>query len=235
MIKYLLITLLVQDGENRHRLRILRTTENEDIKAAANEVASTYYGNDSELTDDWYYFLGGSIASQLENVIELSLYEYNLMDELFDGNRIGKPYFTIEAAGYNHSVEREEIQVHCGENGNLMIVKTPEGFVIDVYNQNDHIDTMTVWEDDLSPLEITIDPEIHIDRISEFLIKEGQRHKEITANLGYPKSHSESDELLMEDYFYLEGHKKWYPKNSSMFTDFQQAIANYLQNNRDNY
>jgi hypothetical protein len=48
--------------------------------------------------------------------------------------------------------------------------------------------------------------------IKAFLKEWGQKQGEITANLGYPKSHSESDELLMEDYFFLEGKKQWYPK-----------------------
>ena len=152
MIKYLLITLLVQDGENRHRYRILHTTENTDIKAAANEYASEFYGDGSHLDDDWWYFRGGSIATQVENVVELSLYEYKLMERLFDGYGISKPYFTIEAAGFLHETQREEIQVHCGENGNLMIYKTDEGFVVDVYNQDDIVDTMPIWENELTPL-----------------------------------------------------------------------------------
>jgi hypothetical protein len=155
--------------------------------------------------------------------------------ECTDGLKISKPYFEIVSSGYNEGLEREEIQVHCGENGNLMIIKTPEGFIVDVYNQMENIDSLTVWEDDLSPLEITIDPVLHVDRIAEFLIKNGQKHSEITANLNLRPSHADSDEILMEDYFYLEGHKKWYPKNSSMYGNFEQAIANYLRDNRDNY
>ena len=153
-----------------------------------------------------------------------------------DGEPVkSKLYFEITSSGYNEELEREEIQIHAGENGNVFLFKTPEGFVIDIYNQMENIDSMTVWEDDLSPLEITIDPVLHVDRIAEFLIKNGQKHSEITANLGLRPSHADSDEILMEDYFYLEGHKKWYPKNSSMYGNFEQAIAEYLRNNRDNY
>ena len=155
--------------------------------------------------------------------------------ECTNGLKISKPYFEITSSGYNKDLEREEIQVHCGENGNLFLFKTPEGFVVDIYNQMENIDSLTVWEDDLSPLEITIDPVLHVDRIAEFLIKNGQKHSAITAELGLRPSHADSDEILMEDFFYLEGHKKWYPKNSSMYGNFEQAIAEYLRNNRDNY
>jgi hypothetical protein len=39
------------------------------------------------------------------------------------------------------------------ENGNLFLIKTEEGFVVDVYNQDENVNTMTVWEDDLTPNE----------------------------------------------------------------------------------
>jgi hypothetical protein len=73
------------------------------------------------------------------------------------------------------------------------------------------------------------------EAIRAFLNEWGQKQGEITSNLGYPKSHSKSDELLMEDYFFLEGRKEWYPKTSSMYSEEEQALANYIRNNRDNY
>lgn len=155
--------------------------------------------------------------------------------ECTDGLKVSKPYFEITSQGYNKDLEREEIQIHAGENGNVFLFKTPEGFVIDIYNQMENIDSLTVWEDDLSPLEITIDPERHADRIAEFLIKNGQKHSEITANLGLRPSHADSDELLMEDYFFLEGRKEWYPKISRMYSKREQAIADYVRNDRDKY
>jgi hypothetical protein len=71
--------------------------------------------------------------------------------------------------------------------------------------------------------------------IKAFLKEWGQKQGEITANLGYPKSHSESDELLMEDYFFLEGKKQWYPKINRFYSESEQKIADYLKDNRDNY
>lgn len=59
----------------------------------------------------------------------------------------------------------------------------------------------------------------------------GQTHSEITANLDYPKSHAKSDELLMEDYFWLEDNKQWYPKISGGYSERDQEIADYLRNN----
>ena len=60
-----------------------------------------------------------------------------------------KPYFEIVSQGYNKELFREEIQIHCGENANLFLIKTDEGFIVDVYNQTEHIDTIAIWEEDL--------------------------------------------------------------------------------------
>jgi hypothetical protein len=60
-------------------------------------------------------------------------------------------YFELIAVGNNEDLLREEIEINCGENGKIMIVKTDEGFVIDVYGQEDLVDTMAIWEDDINP------------------------------------------------------------------------------------
>jgi len=65
--------------------------------------------------------------------------------------------------------------------------------------------------------------------IEEFKKNWGQSHSDITAILDYPRSHSESDELLMVDYFFLESDKRWYPKISSCYTDKEQEIADKLR------
>jgi hypothetical protein len=72
--------------------------------------------------------------------------------------------------------------------------------------------------------------EISDAEIREFKFKWGQSHVSICTNLGYPYEHSQSDELLMEDYFYIETDHKWYPKASSFYnTPREQAIADFLR------
>jgi hypothetical protein len=68
-------------------------------------------------------------------------------------NNIRANYFEVVHQGWNNELQREEIQIHCGENGNLFLIKTEEGFIVDVYNNDDNVDTMTIWEDDLTPDE----------------------------------------------------------------------------------
>jgi hypothetical protein len=236
-MKKLFIVLLVQDGENRHTHRVLSTCkDNQNVQDAAQKYAKSYYGKgEQDEFSNWFNFNAGSIAVKVENVRELSDFEYQLMSDIFSDTKRQKNYFEIVQAGYNEGLDREELQVHCGENGNMMIVKTPEGFVVDIYKQDDHVDTMSVWEDDLSPLELEITVKTHGEQIKEFLKTQGQKHSAITAELGLHPAHNMSDEILMDDYFFLEGRKEWYSKNSSMYSDTQQAIANFLRENRDDY
>ena len=79
----------------------------------------------------------------------MSLPEEQWPDYTFENN-----YFQIVSQGYNPEALREEIQVHCGNNGNIFITKTDEGFVVDVYGQQEFNNTMTIWEDDLTDDEI---------------------------------------------------------------------------------
>jgi hypothetical protein len=65
--------------------------------------------------------------------------------------------------------------------------------------------------------------------IREFKKNWGQTHSEITSNLGMSRKHSESDELLMHDYFWVEADKKWYNKCASLFTEREQEIADHLR------
>jgi hypothetical protein len=85
-MKYLFITLKVQDGENRHTHRVLHTTNGTDIKFVAELYASRYYGQDGERYDDWWNFQAGCMGVRVENVIELTKSEYDLMSDIFSGN-----------------------------------------------------------------------------------------------------------------------------------------------------
>ena len=152
------------------------------------------------------------------------------------GTRVN--YFEVKNQGWNSGLEREEIQVNCGENGILMIVKTDEGFVVDAFDiGGNNINTMCVWEDDINPLvdddeEESGAPENFSDiEIEEFKENWGQSQGEITSELGFPESHAKSDDLIIAtgNYFWDEKDKKWYNKCASMFTEREQAIADYLR------
>ena len=148
------------------------------------------------------------------------------------GTRVN--YFDVQSQGWNSGLEREEIQVNCGENGILMIVKTDEGFVVDTFDiGGNNINTMAVWEDDINPLvddedNEPIDPNnFSLVEQENFLDRWGQLTDEVCAELGYDEE--TSDDLLMIDYFYYEPKKYWIPKISIMYTPREQSIADYLR------
>ena len=64
---------------------------------------------------------------------------------------LNNSYFEIMHQDYYEDAGREEIQIHAGDHGNIFIFQDDGklGFIIDVYGQNDHHDTMQVWEEDL--------------------------------------------------------------------------------------
>ena len=80
-------------------------------------------------------------------------------------------------------------------------------------------------------LEESNDPRNFSDvEIAEWKKNWGQSHGEITSELGFPRSHAESDELIegTGNYFWVEKDKKWYNRCASLFTDRERAIADYL-------
>jgi hypothetical protein len=185
-----------------------------------------------------------------------------------------KPYFEIVHQGFQKDLDREEIQIHGGENANIFLIKTPEGFVVDVYGQNELEDTMAIFEDSLTedPIEVVLgksevvqgfmselmenwnkaiytmpedvkcteglnmntelyDPRNFSDvEVQEFKQKWGQTHKDLCEELGYNKK--TSDDVIMLDFFWyapLKGQGIWIPKLNSLYTEREQAIANYLR------
>ena len=57
----------------------------------------------------------------------------------------------------------------------------------------------------------------------------GQTHEEICSDLGYDEE--DSDDLLMDDYFWDQEDEKWYNKHSSTMTEEEEKIADFLRNN----
>lgn len=64
--------------------------------------------------------------------------------------------------------------------------------------------------------------------LEEWILDWGQTHVEICGNLGYEME--DSDELLMDDYFWVDMFQMWFPKNSSIYSEEDEKIANILRN-----
>jgi hypothetical protein len=147
-------------------------------------------------------------------------------------------YFEVKSQGWNAILEREEIQINCGENGMLMIVKTDEGFVVDAFDvDGDNINTMAVWEDDINSDPFGDDEDepfnpanLTMTELEDFKDEWGQYTDEVCAELGYEEG--TSDDLLMLDYFWDAPSNKWFPKSSSLYSVEEQAIADYIRNSQ---
>jgi hypothetical protein len=78
----------------------------------------------------------------------------NKIQKLRDDNVQGKfcpepIYFHVISQGWNSGLQRQEVEINCGENGKVVMVKTEEGFYITVHGQTQHINTQVFYEDDL--------------------------------------------------------------------------------------
>jgi hypothetical protein len=64
------------------------------------------------------------------------------------------------------------------------------------------------------------------EEVEDFILRWGQSHKSICDHLDY--EYDGSDDLLMDDYFWLETQEVWCNKSASLFEGKDQLIADYL-------
>jgi len=175
-----------------------------------------------------------TVLDELLNKLSIKTLVQSLPEEEWDKYKeINNSYFEIMYQDFNENAGREEIQIHAGENGNVYLFQDGDklGFIVDVYGQNDIVDTMTVWEDDLNPVDDEdekFDPNnFSMVEKEDFIDEWGQYTDEVCAELGYDEKGS--DDLLMVDFFYYEESRKWIPKCNSGYSEREQAIADYLR------
>jgi hypothetical protein len=175
-----------------------------------------------------------TVLDELLNKLPVKTLVQSLPEEEWDRFKdLNNSYFEVMHQDYYEDAGREEIQIHAGENGNVYLFQDGDklGFIIDVYGQNDIVDTMTVWEEDLNPVDDEdekFDPNnFSLCEKEDFIDEWGQYTDEVCAELGYDENGS--DDLLMVDFFYHEESRKWIPKCNSQYTEREQAIADYLR------
>lgn len=181
-----------------------------------------------------------TVLDELLNKLQIKTLVQALPEEDWQTyDELNNSYFEIMHQDYYEDAGREEIQIHCGEHGSLFIFQDGDklGVIVDAYGQNDIIDTMTIWEEDMKDwdeddlLEESDDPNNFSDvELVDFKDEWGQYHDEICAELGYdPKDAGSSEMVLGDGYFWLDDEEKWYPECSSMYSEREQAIADYLR------
>ena len=177
-----------------------------------------------------------TVLDELLNKLSIKTLVQSLPEENWDEYKeLNNSYFEIMNQDFCEDSRREEIQIHAGEHGNIFLFQDDGklGFIIDVYGEQDHVNTMQVWEEDLDPddelLEESNAPEnFSMVEVEDFKDEWGQFHDEICAALNVPDS-NDADDILMGDYFWLATDNKWFPKCSSMYSEREQAIADYLR------
>jgi hypothetical protein len=141
-------------------------------------------------------------------------------------------YFEIVAQGYDEELQREQIQIHAGKNGNVFLIKNDDGFIVDVYNQNENIDSMPIWEDDLTPEEED-DADVVFDfsypKVMAFIKKWGRSEEEVFIELELDADSENANDAMCEAYFWEDTNKVWIPKLYPLYNEEEQAIADYLQ------
>lgn len=145
---------------------------------------------------------------------------------------VHKLYFDIVALGYDEELQREQIQIHAGENGNVFLIKTDDGFIVDVYNQSENINTMAIWEEDLTP-DDEDDSDVIFDfpysKVMAFIKKWGRSEEEVFIELELDADMENVNDAMCEAYFWEDTNKVWIPKLFPSYTEEEQAIADYLQ------
>ena len=95
----------------------------------------------------------------------------------------------------------------------------------DIFSGNVRPDLAPLSDDGI-PQEPT-DPQNFSDlEVQEFKDEWGQPDEEINSCLDLE---GDSTDYLVGDYFWLEDSQQWYPKCSSMYSEREQAIADYLR------
>lgn len=93
-----------------------------------------------------------TVLDELLNMLPVKKLVQALPEEEWEKYKeINNSYFEVMHQDFNEDAGREEIQIHAGENGNVFLFQDGDklGFIIDVYGQNDLVDTMTIWEEDM--------------------------------------------------------------------------------------
>ena len=102
-----------------------------------------------------------------------------------------------------------------------MLMNSTEDYLFSSVSTNDFMGSSS------ERFESTCEELIALNKeISDFKENWGQSHVEICSNLEYDED--DSDDLLVDDYFWIESDKIWINRHASFFTEREQEIANLL-------
>ena len=106
-------------------------------------------------------------------------------------------------------------------NGILNLIDGIQDHAVDVLGYDENL-VFNLSNDDSDFSQIEID---------EFKERWGQEEEEICSELGYEYGNDGISELLMSDgYFWDDESCQWFPRSSSMYSEKEQKIADFIRN-----
>jgi hypothetical protein len=148
---------------------------------------------------------------KLDNVIrDKQLFEFEIIDrEDYIENLIG------------WIAECKTADKHLMKIDLKMLMNSKEDFLFSSISTNDFMGSSS------ERFESTCEELISLNKeISDFKENWGQSHEEICCCLGYDEE--DSEDLLVEDYFWIESDEIWINRNASDFTEREKEIADLL-------
>jgi hypothetical protein len=81
-MKYIFLRLKVINGEYEYSSQsVHQISKKSNINLFAEKYAKTFYGGNSYIEDNYYFFNGGEVAVRVSNVVEITEAEYNVLNK----------------------------------------------------------------------------------------------------------------------------------------------------------
>ena len=64
-----------------------------------------------------------------------------------------KSYFKVLRSGYDPDAQREEVVINAGQFGSVVVYKTDEGIVVDIFNQDECVASTYAFDGELNSVE----------------------------------------------------------------------------------
>jgi len=179
----------------------------------------------TDLVDDSIYSLRDNAIFSLLGKGETKIHEMIRNQELFEYTIIDREDFIETLIGWiSEATQHKEMM----KQDLFMLQEWDDEYILSSISTNEYIrqedSNFNQLCEELLALNESIKKEI--DKWKEDW---GQTHEEICSNLGYDEE--DSDDLLMDDYFWDQEDEKWYNKHSSTMTEEEEKIADFLRNN----
>jgi len=183
------------------------------------------FKTNEEEEDDSIYSLRDNAIFSLLGKGETKIHELISNQELFEYTIIDREEFINTLIGWiGEATQDKELM----KQDLFMLQEWDDEYIFSSISTNEYIRQGDSNFNELCENLLALNESIE-KKIEKWKEDWGQTHEEICSNLGYDEEGS--DDLLMDDYFWLQEDEKWYNKHSSTMTDEEEEITDFLRNN----